>query len=561
MDFAPILRRAADALIGRWPARPRPGPEWGDFPERGPRDLRSGRLLWRQRLRRGQLAPGALARLAAARISAIERDPMPLDVRASSCRGSAELPGQVTDCLAIAALAAERALGLRPHLQQLTAAAAMLDDRIVELPAGEGHQLSVALAAAARALAGVPVHVVLRNDSLALDALARHRALFALLGLSTAAVTTRLTPSERTIRHRCDLVFSCPPALMDSRDPIGGVPLTGSCSALLLDADRLLIDGANFDGLGFGRPVRASRSTLRQFFQRYWRLGGVSSTARESAAELASVYGLRVAVVPSLYPAFARDLGWRIAVDGATQQRWLLERVIALREARRAVLVLAADRDETRALAELLIGAGIEPVRCDVPGAVLALDRAAASGKSRAVSLHCALDQMPVAVIPEPLARAAGGLALIATAIGPSRRHDRHYAARVGHRGQPGTIEAIVDAHRPIALMGTSVTVTGLPWLAARGFPQRLLVIAIRWRRRRLERRMFQWRASGDGAAPHRAPRCLAGVARNGPSPIDNASTGAAAVGAAAVGAAAVGAAQHTFGAPAADCLTETTTS
>jgi hypothetical protein len=50
--------------------------------------------------------------------------------------------------------------------------------------------------------------------------------------------------------------------------------------------------------------------------------------------------------------------------------------------------------------------------------------------------------------------------------------------------------------------MGTSVTVAGLSWLAARGFPQRLLVIAIRWRRRRLERRMFQWRARGDRAAP-----------------------------------------------------------
>ncbi|MET0507894.1 MAG: hypothetical protein ABWZ78_06870, partial [Burkholderiaceae bacterium] len=505
MDFAPILRRAADGLIGRWPARPRPGPEWGDFPERGPRDRRSGRLLWRQRLRRGRLTPEALGRLAAARIFAIERDPTPFDVRVARCRDdAAERPWQMDECLATAALAANRALGLRPHLQQLTAAAAMLDDRIVELPAGEGHQLSVALAAAVRALAGVPVHVVLRTDSLALDALARHQALFELLGLSAAAVTTALAPPERAIRHRSDLIFSCPPALMESHGAAGGVPLTGLCSAFLLDADRLLIDGAHFDGTpldqphvhgigsggirsggirsggirsggirfngslpdgsvpdgvgpdgsstdrarsgdgGDGRPGPASRPTLRQFFQRYWRLGGICATARESAAELASVYGLRVVVVPSIYPAFARDLGWRIAADAVTQRRWLLERVIALREARRAVIVLASDRAETRVLAQLLIAAGIEPVRCDVPAGFAALDRAAAAGKARAVSLHCALDQMPVAVIPEPLARAAGGLALIATAIGPSRRHDRHYAARIGHQGQPGTMAAVV---------------------------------------------------------------------------------------------------------------------
>ena len=49
------------------------------------------------------------------------------------------------------------------------------------------------------------------------------------------------------------------------------------------------------------------------------------------------------------------------------------------------------------------------------------------------------------AIVLEPIARAAGGLAVIATFLGPSRRADRQLAHLTGRQAQPGTVEAIVQ--------------------------------------------------------------------------------------------------------------------
>ena len=451
-----------------------------------------------------------LSRAAAELAFAIEHDVAPFAERVDACRrtlaataGSRPLArapdADVAEALALVAVAAQRALGLRPHLAQLTAAAIMLDEGLAELPAGEGHLLSLSVAACVRALAGVPAQVVLRHDVLVAAGLARYRGLFDALGLASAAVTTSLDRASRDQAHAAAVVFTSAAALLQDHAASlrPGRPATGFGglhSVLLHEADRLLVDGARFRSA-------SSPLTLRELFRRCWHLGGITATAREAGRELHEVYGLAVVPIASIYPAFERDLGWRILPDRAGQQRWLLARVEALRLARRPVLVLAVDHDECRALSALLLAHDIEPVRCDLAAGDPTRLAAAATlaGRARAVSLHCRLDPLPLRVIAEPLARAAGGLALIATALGPSRRHDRQQAGRVGHQGEPGTIEAILDAGRPIVLAGWSQRFPGLARLAAMGLPQPALALLVAARRRQLAGRLR--RLSDDPSA------------------------------------------------------------
>ena len=556
MTLARLTRRLADHLSGRrgalpasgqqearplattrTPAAARPSPPAGadrtaDAPlspdpcpvvaERPIDALRGG--LPPRRTAIAAQAADALSRAAAGQAFAIEHDEAPFPARVQACRralaasrvaplpqGSAQPdplrsatgrdrshdPAQA-EALALVAVAAQRVLGLRPHLAQLTAAAIALDDDIAELPTGEGHLLSLVVAACVRAMAGEPVHLVLRHDGVVAEGHQRYRTLFEALGLRTARVTTDLAAAQREQAHRADVVFTSAAALLQDRGAGGeryAVPgFAGLRSAFLHEADRLLIDGARFRSSS--PPLTL---TLRELFRRYWRLGGVTATGREASDELAEVYGLAVVPVASIYPAFERDLGWRILPDRASQQRWLLDRVDALRKARRPVLILASSRDECRSLATLLLERGIEPVRCDQVAAdpARAGTMAGLAGKARAVSLHCVLDPVPLTVLPEPMARAAGGLALIATALGPSRRHDRHNAGRVGHQGEPGTIEAILDAERPIVMAGWSLAVPGLVRLAGMGAPQHLLALAIAARRRQLDTRMRRLRRLG----------------------------------------------------------------
>ena len=55
--------------------------------------------------------------------------------------------------------------------------------------------------------------------------------------------------------------------------------------------------------------------TFQRFFQRYWRLGGISGTLREAAGELREVYGVGVATVPLHQPCLRRELTPRRFAD------------------------------------------------------------------------------------------------------------------------------------------------------------------------------------------------------------------------------------------------------
>ena len=106
-----------------------------------------------------------LARLAADRIFALEASCLPLPQLAELARRAlrsdrASGPAML-DTLALASIAAQRTLGLRPHLPQLAAAMLMLQGRAAELAAGEGKMLALALADAVHALNGQPVHLVM----------------------------------------------------------------------------------------------------------------------------------------------------------------------------------------------------------------------------------------------------------------------------------------------------------------------------------------------------------------------------------------------------------------
>lgn len=528
MTLARLTRRPADQVSGALPdalpgsrseaaAAPVPATVTLAAPgaiEPGPRQpaqraasaLRGGGAP-RRRAGAAQAAE-ALSRAAAERAFAIEHDDAPFAERLVACRRALAQTAVgrpllrpaddvLAEALALVAITAQRAVGLRPHLAQLTAAAIMLDDAVAELPAGEGHVLSLAVAACVRALAGVAVQIVLRHDALVADCHQRSRALFEALGLATAAVTTDLDREARDRAHEAAVVFTSAAALLQDhgaslRPGSAPVGFAGLHTVLLHEADRLLIDGARFTS-------SSSPLTLRELFRLSWHLGGVTATALEVGDELTEVYGLATVPIASIYPSFERDLGWRILSDRSSQQACLLDRVAALRQARRPVMILAGDRDECRELAALLLQRGIEPVRCDLAVGDPARQATASelAGRARAVSLHCQLDPLPLRIAAEPMARAAGGLALIVTTLGPSRRHDRHQAGRVGHQGEPGTVEAILDAHRPIVLAGWSQRYPDVVRLASLGAPQALLALAVGARRRQLDARIRRLRDLG----------------------------------------------------------------
>jgi preprotein translocase subunit SecA len=435
------------------------------------------------------------ARVAANRIFALEHSGLPLLQLAAIARrelAGGPNPAQATlDSLALAAIAAQRTLGMRPHLPQLAVALLMLQDRAVEMPPGEGKTLALALTAAVRTLAGMPVHVVVREASRAREDVRTLRPFYQALGITVAALTRGSMDSAPSAAATPDVCYGQlrDLVLAASRRVHGAVPshLPESACALVDDLDTILVDDAAHPVAvppGTDRSVTAATTETRDepaaaptgqaWFARYRHLAGVSATLAEARRELEVVYGLGVTLIPSIYPSFRRDRPLQVVAGRNAWQKAVAVRVGELVRQRRTVVVAVAHADGGAALLQALRSSGLT---VDVANG----DATACLSGGRAGGVVVCEDPAACAnIVPDPVARVAGGLAIVVTTLGETRRADRRWRQLAGRRGQPGSTEAIVAL--PSALGGEHA------WLPAglmRSFA--------------LARRSFlEWRASAD---------------------------------------------------------------
>jgi preprotein translocase subunit SecA len=633
-----VFRKQADDSSGRLA----PGPIWGPYPMRASHLRRGLTDAWRDRLsaldgRRGSGAALAVLR----RAQTIDHDGQPLDALRSSAAGG-RMPR--LDALAVACVAARRTLGFDPYPSQVQAAATMLDGGLAELATGEGKTLALALAAAAQALDGTPVHVVSVNDYLVERDAVGLSPLYQALGLSVDRVLQSDDPARRRIAYRADVVYSTGRELMFDylrdrmagidhggleahaealRDSAGAKPLLrGLCCALIDEADSILIDEATLPcilavpvsaqeaaftaeairlarGLWQGRdylldaqagsvrltdagatrlreltgvegpdidtplsenaqfanaqpdPAQASwrlerirhdrigmalaalhcyqrdrdylvhegrveivdrhtgriasgrtwsrglhqmieikegveltaphetasRIAAQQFFARYWRIGGLSATLWEARHELAGTYGLTVTAIAPRHHSRRRDLGTRLFPTTEGLHAAVLERTRSLAADGRPVLVATRDVAESEQLAAAMRAEGIEPTVLNARHDREEADIVAKAGISGRVTIATNMAGRGTDIALDAAAIAAGGLAMVATCLQPSRRLDRQLQGRSGRRGEPGTVETLASVEAPIAGVsnGRPPLTSRLATLVASRFAPRLL--------------------------------------------------------------------------------------
>ena len=147
-------------------------------------------------------------------------------------------------------LAAERGLGQSPFEEQLLAAKALTEGKIVEMPTGEGKTLAAVFAAVWHKLCGRRVHILTFNDYLAKRDREWMKPIYDLLGISAAYVTEKSTHNERKAAYKSDVLYvsareCCFDYLRDFtvqslEETVG----QGFEAAIVDEADSLLIDEA-----------------------------------------------------------------------------------------------------------------------------------------------------------------------------------------------------------------------------------------------------------------------------------------------------------------------------
>ncbi len=369
---------------------PMPGILWGDYPERGPDADESGiaaRLdgAWQALHTAASGQRGVpyrhFARRVAAHAASIDfTDRCGWERRLHALRAGLARHGLTEtlalEAFALAAVACERTLGLRPFATQLEAARVMLDNRLAEMATGEGKTVAVALAAAVAALAGTPVHVITANDYLAArDARALHD-FYRACGLKSDAVTQPMDRDARRRAYRADIAYCTAKELAfdylrDGRARprgmsdlgrrarrLGGagaaIPATvlrGLCMAIVDEADTVLIDEARMplvlsQGAGQDAGQDAERADAAAF------LAGALGLARTLRA--GADFNLQADRRVTLTTAGVQKVGaWPAATGPYASQRRHREDMLCLALA--ALHVYERDRDYVVRAGKVLI--------------------------------------------------------------------------------------------------------------------------------------------------------------------------------------------------------------
>ncbi|MEH6519603.1 preprotein translocase subunit SecA [Sulfitobacter sp.] len=188
-----------------------------------------------------------------------------------------------------------------------------------------------------------------------------------------------------------------------------------------------------------------SRITYQRFFRRYGRVAGMTGTARDAAWELYSVYGLKVARIPTNRPdirRFARD-----RVMKTEQSKWqaIAARARDLNHKGVPVLIgtrsVAASEAASVALEQLGVAHDVLNARQDADEAAL-ITRA---GQSGAVTVATNMAGRGTDIKLGAGVTKLGGLHVILSERHDSRRVDRQLEGRCGRQGDPGQVEVFLS--------------------------------------------------------------------------------------------------------------------
>ncbi|MCP5283026.1 MAG: hypothetical protein H6930_15750 [Rhodoferax sp.] len=184
-----------------------------------------------------------------------------------------------------------------------------------------------------------------------------------------------------------------------------------------------------------------AQTTYQRFFQRYWRLCGISGTLREARAELRQVYGSQVVRIPLHQPDRRRQLPLRSFADLDALFDAVVIRVATLQAAGRPVLVGTDNVAASLQLSGKLQQAGIAHQVLNALNDAAEAAIVAQAGHQGRVTVATRMAGRGTDIALDAPALAAGGLHVISCQHNPSRRLDRQLAGRAARHGDPGSCE------------------------------------------------------------------------------------------------------------------------
>ena len=200
------------------------------------------------------------------------------------------------------------------------------------------------------------------------------------------------------------------------------------------------------EGLTISDPSETvARLSFQRFFRCFYKLSGMSGTAREAARELWQAYGLAVITIPANRPCVREQ--WPDRLFATEQAKW--EAIVAeaqrLHAAGRPVLIGTRSVIVSERLGEMLANAGL---RARVLNASRLKDEAeivALAGTPGRITIATNMAGRGTDIKLGEGVAGLGGLHVIATERHESGRVDRQLFGRSGRQGDPGSAQAFMS--------------------------------------------------------------------------------------------------------------------
>ena len=192
------------------------------------------------------------------------------------------------------------------------------------------------------------------------------------------------------------------------------------------------------------RRKTIARVSYQRFFRRYLRLSGMTGTASSASSELWSIYGLKVAKIPTNKPSLRQVKKDRIFIEENDKWRAAVNRISQLYKKGQPVLVGTRSVANSDKLSSALTSAGIEHVVLNARQDDEEADIIANAGTLATVTVATNMAGRGTDIKLQEGVVELGGLHVLAAEKNESPRIDRQLIGRSGRQGDPGSAETIV---------------------------------------------------------------------------------------------------------------------
>ena len=204
-----------------------------------------------------------------------------------------------------------------------------------------------------------------------------------------------------------------------------------------------------------------ARMSYQTFFRRYLHLAGMTGTAREVRKELFSVYRIPVIRIPTNKPVQSKQLPTSYYVSAEKKWEAIVQRIRAIHQQGRPVLVGTRSVEASEHLAQLLSMQGLPHrvlnARQDADEAVIVQN----AGTLGCITVATNMAGRGTDIKLAPGINELGGLHVIVTECHEARRIDRQLFGRCGRQGDAGSYEMVLSLEDEI------LKKYGFSWLTA----------------------------------------------------------------------------------------------